>query len=1071
MSELFRAIATEQLVAWIGRELDDRGSIFGIPRRYFFVPATDAPYRTRIFGQRLDTPIGPAAGPHSQMAQNIVAAWLCGARYIELKTVQTLDVLDVSKPCIDMEDEGYNVEWSQELKVYESFDEYLRAWVLVHALHDMLGFSGEAPGVVFNMSVGYDFAGIQQPNVQWFLDQMHDCSEYKQSVVDEVAKFYPAVRDLEIPDCISDNVTLSTMHGCPPGEIERISSYLLRERGLHTLVKLNPTLLGPQRVRQILNQELNYRDITVPDLAFEHDLDYADAVPMLTRLRTCATECGLEFGVKLTNTLEVENARPVFDASQDMSYLSGRPLHAISVNLAHTLAEEFDGSLPMSFSAGANCFNVASLLSAGMRTVTVCSDLLKTGGYLRLLDYFESLEAAFAAAGASDIDNFIVELAGEGMDLNSAARANLRRYAARVSGDADYKKDAFAESHTKAARELGLFDCISAPCVDECPLHQKVPQYMNAVRDGNLALAGRIVHEDNPMPSVLGRICDHECERACVRNHLDEPLAIRDIKRFITDHARAPEDGPVAPATGVKVAIIGAGPGGMAAALELARGGAGVEIFEQQAYAGGMVGGVVPEYRLPRTVFDRDFRPLADLGVKIHYKQRAGVDFRLADLREAGFDAVVITVGAQLGKRLGLEGEDCQGVFDALEFLRRSKAKEPVDIGRRIGVIGAGDTAMDCARTACRYPGTEVKLIYRRSIEQMPADREEIEQLLQEGAEVVEFAKPERLVVRDGRLRALTCRRTAYAGDRDASGRKIPHEVPDSDFDVPLDAIILAISQHALLDFFDEQAIDVNERGFIRVNPDSFESSIPGIYAGGDAVNDGPASIVKAAAAGKAIARRILGHRAPSRGETILPQDVAGLLRHRSHRRRRIAAPVTPTESRDRDTEVMRTYVEEEARSEATRCLDCHTFCSLCVGVCPNLALQTYRSDEPGRQAFQVAVIADLCNECGNCTTFCPTSGRPYRDKPRLYLNRQDFDEQRDNAFMIFHENGGWSMDGRFAGNTHHIDLQGDGASDAHALAMYTLLRGMRQSAAFLPTAMADAVAEKSNRPLPEYEA
>jgi putative selenate reductase len=1069
MSELFRAISTEQLVAWIFRELDGRGSIFGIPRRCFFVPTEDAPYRARIFGQPLETPVGPAAGPHSQMAQNIIAAWLCGARYLELKTIQTLDVLDVSKPCIDMEDEGYNVEWSQELKVYESFDEYLRAWVLVHALHDMLGFPGEAPGVVFNMSVGYDFAGIQQPNVQWFLDQMHDCSEYKQAVVDEVAKFYPAVRDLVIPDRISDNVTLSTMHGCPPAEIESISSYLLRDRKLHTLVKLNPTLLGPQRVRQILNQELRYKEVTVPEVAFEHDLVYADAVPMLSRLRASATECGLEFGVKLTNTLEVENPRRVFDESEKMAYLSGRPLHAISVNLAHTLAEEFDGGLSMSFSAGANCFNVATLLSAGMRTVTACSDLLKTGGYLRLLDYFEALDAAFADAGASDIDEFIVKSAGEDGDVNSAARANLRRYAERVTSDADYRKDAFANSHTKTSRELGLFDCISAPCIDECPLHQKVPQYMNAVRDGKLVAAGEIVREDNPLPSVLGRLCDHKCERVCVRNHLDEPLAIRDVKRFVTDHALAPEDKPVAPGAGVKVAIIGAGPGGMAAALELARAGAGVEIFEKQAYAGGMAGGVVPEYRLPQAVFDRDFKPLVDLGVKVHYNKRAGVDFRLSDLQDSGFDAVVVTVGAQLGKRLGLEGEDCEGVLDALEFLRRSRDGEPVDIGRRIGVVGAGDTAMDCARTAQRYPGTEVRLIYRRSIDQMPADREEIEQLLEEGVEIVEFAKPERLVVCDGKLQALTCRRTAYTGDRDASGRKIPHELPDSDFDVPLDAIILAISQHSLLDFFDGQAIAVNERGFIRVKPDTFETSVPGIYAGGDAVNDGPASIVKAAAAGKAIAGHILGQRAPSDGNTTPPPDVAELLRHRSHRRRRVVAPVIPAELRDRDTEVMLTYAEQEARSEAQRCLDCHTFCSLCVGVCPNLALQTYMSDEQGRQAFQVAVIADLCNECGNCTTFCPTSGRPFRDKPRLYLNRKDFDEQQDNAFMLFDVNGAWSMDARFDGSTHHIDLHGNDPSDPHSTVMRTLLRGLQRSTTFLPTAKAYAAAETGKVAQPGY--
>ncbi|MBT8086738.1 MAG: hypothetical protein KJO46_01830, partial [Gammaproteobacteria bacterium] len=202
----------------------------------------------------------------------------------------------------------------------------------------------------------------------------------------------------------------------------------------------------------------------------------------------------------------------------------------------------------------------------------------------------------------------------------------------------------------------------------------------------------------------------------------------------------------------------------------------------------------------------------------------------------------------------------------------------------------------------------------------------------------------------------------------------------------------------------------------------------------------------------------------------IAPRDVVKLLRHRSHRRRRTVAPVVPVESRHRDTEVMLTYAEEEARSEAARCLDCHTYCSFCVGVCPNLALQTYMSDEQGRQAFQVAVIADLCNECGNCTTFCPTSGRPYRDKPRLYLNRRDFNEQQDNAFMVFHENGDWSMDGRFDGSTHHIDLPGDGACDPRAAAMYTLLRGLRRSTAFLPTAMADAMVETSKIAHPGYE-
>ena len=181
-----------------------------------------------------------AAGPQTQMAQNIVTAWLAGARLIELKTIQTLDELEVNKPCIDVTDEGYNVEWSQELKIHQSFDEYLRAWVLVHALHRALGFPGERPGVIFNMSVGYDLAGVQRPNVTWYLDAMADASAWLPAYVDIVARRFPAVREIDIPARLSDTVTLSTMHGCPPDEIERISRYLIDERGLHTLGEVQP---------------------------------------------------------------------------------------------------------------------------------------------------------------------------------------------------------------------------------------------------------------------------------------------------------------------------------------------------------------------------------------------------------------------------------------------------------------------------------------------------------------------------------------------------------------------------------------------------------------------------------------------------------------------------------------------------------------------------------------------------------------------------------------------------------------------------------------------------------------
>ena len=1126
MSELFQPIAAKQLIAWIFSELDRRDSVLGIPRQHFFVPREDHRFSTTAFGHRLETPFGPAAGPHSQMAQNIVAAWLCGARYIELKTVQTLDVLDVPKPCIDMEDEGYNVEWSQELKVHQSFDEYLRAWVLIHALHDKLGFPGDSPGIVFNLSVGYNLEGIHQPNMQWFLDQVQDCSEYKAALVDQVAEFYPAVRDLDIPNCLSDNVTLSTMHGCPPEEIESISTYLLRERHLHTLVKCNPTLLGPERVRSLLNEDLGYRDVVVPDAAFEHDLKYADAVPMLRNLRTVADACGLDFGVKLSNTLEVENSRSTFDAAEKTMYLSGRPLHAITVALAHDLAVEFDGELPMSFSAGANCFNAPALLGAGMQTITTCSDLLKTGGYLRLLQYLETVDAAFDNVGAASIEEYIFKSAESDAahaDIRAAAQVNLGHYAQQTSSDRQYIKGTFDTSRTKTVRELGLFDCIQAPCVDECPVNQNVPQYMSAVRNGDIAEALRVVRSDNPAACILGRVCDHLCEQTCIRSHLDEPVAIRDIKRFIMDREARPAAGkplvPVGPKV-ARVAIIGAGPGGMAAASELARAGLEVDVFEQHAYAGGMVSGAVPEYRLPQAVFDQDFKLLQDRGVRFHFGKRAGHDFSLEQLRADGFEHIVIMVGAQLSKTLGLEGEDCEGVLDALQFLRRAREGHVIDYGRHVGVVGAGDTAMDCARVARRQSRAQVSLIYRRTIDQMPADREEVKHLLDEGIEVLELCKPQRLVSDDGRLNTLICRRMVFKNDRDAGGRRIPHELADADFEVPVDTLILAISQNAVLDFLAQDSgaqepIAVNERGYIKVDPVTFETSVPGVYAGGDVANDGPSSIVKAVAAGKAVADSILRRRPTD--ATTLPVatfDPTPLLRRRSRREWRVPAPHTPLDDRDNFNEVVLTYDEQQARTEAARCLDCDVYCSVCVGVCPNLALQTYETAPldlclptlrldggdiriaPGRpfrvaQAFQVAVLTDFCNECGNCTTFCPTAGVPYRDKPRLYLDRREFEAQQDNAFMVFRDADQWAMEARWQDATHRIELNGKldyagpsfrarlnpetfeveyadvtgGAKEGDLLpmepslslepcaAMFVLLRGLQQSMPHLPTA------------------
>jgi putative selenate reductase len=1055
MSDRFHPLSMEQLTDWVFTELEQRDSLFNVPRSAFFVPRPDQRYRRREYGVELETPFGVAAGPHTQMAQNIIAAWLVGARLIELKTVQTLDELEVHKPCIDVEDEGYNVEWSQELRVHESFDEYLRAWVLIHALHRRLGFPGERPGVLFNMSVGYNLEGILRPNVQWYLDTMADASAYLPAYVEIVARRLPEVREVAIPARLSDTMTLSTMHGCPPDEIEAITRYLVEERGLHTSVKCNPTLLGAERVRGIVNDDLGYRDVVIPDAAFGHDLRYADAVPMFDRLRRVAAARGVTFGLKLSNTLEVENRRAIFDRDETM-YLSGRALHAVTVNLAATLADEFRGEVPLSFAGGADAFNVADLLGGGLRTITVCSDLLKSGGYLRMLQYTTHVDAAFDAVGARDTADFVRRTAlaggfeGDGADVPACARFNLRAYAERVSHAWRYRKDAIRTDRSKTPRRLDLFDCIAAPCLDECPVDQQVPRYMAAVRAGDLAEATRITRLDNPLPAVLGRVCDHLCESTCVRTHLDQPLAIRHIKRFIMDHERDAAAPTPPPTRASRVAIIGAGPAGMAAAEWLARAGIGVTIFEEHPYAGGMVGGAIPAYRLPQAQIDQDLAVLGRLGVEIRYGQRAGVDVTLDGLRADGFAAIFVAVGAQRAKRLGLPGEDARGVIDGVDFLRNAREGRPVAIGARVGVVGAGDTAMDCARTARRLGASSVSLVYRRTVDQMPADPEEIHAIREEGIEIVELARPVGLRVEDGALAGLACVRTEYRGDRDAAGRKVPHDVAGSAFEIGLDTLVLAISQHAVLDLFGDRPPELTPAGFVAVDPATFETSIPGVYAGGDVAAPGPASIVKAAADGKRVAAAIVARLGVT--DAVLPApagyraapdlDVHALTVRRAHRAYRVPVRATGLDERDGFEETVLGYTADEAAREASRCLDCDVMCSLCVGVCPNVALMTYetapvRVELPALavrdgavvaagstpfavdQGLQVAVLTDLCNECGTCVTACPTSGRPYVDKPRLYLDRADFEAQSTNAFMLL---GDGAIEGRFDGATHRLD-------------------------------------------------
>ena len=230
MSMHMKVQSFETLLTWIIEEYNSKGSIFGIGKEQFFTPELNARYGREIFGQYLATPVGPAAGPHSQLTQNIIAAWLCGARFMELKTVQDNDELEIGRPCIDMDDEGYNCEWSQELKLDQSAMEYIKAWAIIHMLPGMLGWAPELPvGTIFNISVGYNMEGVLKPTMQKFIARMMDATSELDELRAIVAKKYPQFANVNIPNNITNNVTLSTMHGCPPEEIGKIARYLLED--------------------------------------------------------------------------------------------------------------------------------------------------------------------------------------------------------------------------------------------------------------------------------------------------------------------------------------------------------------------------------------------------------------------------------------------------------------------------------------------------------------------------------------------------------------------------------------------------------------------------------------------------------------------------------------------------------------------------------------------------------------------------------------------------------------------------------------------------------------------------
>lgn len=950
MSDKMTPMPFGQLVNWVLQELKKQDTVFGVYRPYY----AEMKHRREIFGRPLETPIGPAAGPHTQLTQNIVAAYVAGSRFFELKTVQIMDgdelAACVNKPCIKADDECYNCEWSTELYVPQAMEEYIKAWFLLHVLAKELSF-GNTDGFQFNISVGYDLAGIQSPKIDTFLETMKEAKENavfqscKQYLLDHAGLFEQVTEaDIEqIPSDICNCVTISTLHGCPPQEIEKIARYLIQEKGFHTFIKCNPTLLGYEFARKTMD-EMGYDYVAFGDFHFLDDLQYVDAIPMLGRLMKLSDEQNLEFGVKITNTFPVDVKQHELPGEE--MYMSGKSLYPLSITLAAKLSEEFGGKLRISYSGGADYYNIEQVISAGVWPVTMATTLLKPGGYQRLLQIAKKVEQEHAVF--------------EGIDVES-----LKAVAKAAVTDARHVKAIKPLPSRKMRRQVPLTDCFAAPCKEGCPIHQDITAYMKLAGEEKYKEALEVILDKNPLPFITGTICAHNCMSKCTRNFYEEPVHIRDMKLVAAKGGYEEVYASVtksAVTSAKKAAIVGGGPAGLAAAYFLLKRGMNVTIFEQHGVLGGVVRHVIPDFRITAEAIEKDIALIMKMGaeVKLHTKVN-----QLEELKKAGYDYVILATGASKPGELKLESGKTK---NALEFLTELKERDgKTDIGKNIVVIGGGNTAMDTARAAKRTEGVEqVYLVYRRTKRYMPADEEELIMAVKDGVGLKELLSPVRL--EEGHLICDVLRLAKL----DASGRPSVEKTGDIVM-VPADTVIASVGEQVETAFFKRNGIAVSASGRALVDAETLESGQKGIYIIGDGLN-GPATVVEGIRDAKKAAEGILANMLSEEHEPKVTED---------------------------EIYAKRGILEDEKKgfAEAGRCLSCGVICENCAEVCPNRANIAIRV--PHMEQHQVIHLDYMCNECGNCRSFCPYDSAPYLDKFTLFANETDMKASKNQGFTV----------------------------------------------------------------------
>lgn len=562
------------------------------------------------------------------------------------------------------------------------------------------------------------------------------------------------------------------------------------------------------------------------------------------------------------------------------------------------------------------------------------------------------------------------------------------------------------------------------PCMTACPSNMKIREYVGMVSMGRFEDAIKIIKEDNPLPLICGRVCPHPCEAACKRGEKDEPVAINPVKRFAADqdlkmrlNGKGFKPKPAA-TKDKKVAVVGAGPAGLTCAYYLAVEGYQVTIFEKLPVAGGMLAVGIPDYRLPKHILRDEVDQIVELGVDL--RLNTGVD-DLDSLFKDGYSAVFLGVGAHRPMRLEIDGEDLTGVIPGEDFLRQIALEQPNELGKKVAVVGGGNTAIDCARVSLREGAQEVYILYRRTVAEMPAHHIEIEDADEEGVKFMYLSAPTKIVGdANGRVSGIECVKMEL-GAKDKSGRRRPVPVEGSEFILEVDTVMSAISREPEVEWLEKSTVEIHSRwGTIETDPVTGETSTPGVFAGGD-VSLGPDIAIAAIGGGKRAAFSIDAylsgrdikeeHRRKSVNALVKPLylDVS-----RSH-----GAKLEPAERVKDYTEAELGLTQEQALMEAKRCLSCETkvciACEMCSDNCLADAIDIHAGqDDNARWINKWDLSLDQCIFCGICVENCPTKTLYHTNKYEL-AEKSIFDFKKHKDYLLRDEseieNEGWNRE------------------------------------------------------------